>query len=139
LTREAAEALSGYRFPGNVRELENALIRAAALAVDHVITLDCLPPHIVQGAQQASELTGTHDSARDIVADRPTMDELQRRYLRLVLSETGGNRRRAAAVLDLNRRTIQRLIAKYQLAGFTEPEPEADTKSDEGDEINEGL
>jgi DNA-binding NtrC family response regulator len=139
LTREAAEALSLYRFPGNVRELENALIRAAALAADHVITLDCLPPHLVQGAQQAGELSGTYDSARDIVADRPAMDELQRRYLRLVLCETGGNRRRAAAVLGLNRRTIQRLIAKYQLAGLTEPEPEADTKSDDGNEIDEGL
>jgi DNA-binding NtrC family response regulator len=139
LTREAAEALSGYRFPGNVRELENALIRAAALAVDHVITLDCLPPRIAQDAQWAGGMTGTHDTARDIVADRPTMDELQRRYLQFVLSESGGNRRRAAAVLDLNRRTIQRLIAKYQLAGLTEPEPEADTKSDEQDEQDEGL
>jgi DNA-binding NtrC family response regulator len=139
LTKEAMEALCHYQFPGNVRELENALTRAAALAADHVITIDCLPPRIAQDAQWSGGLTGTHDSARDIAADRPTMDELQRRYLQLVLSEVGGNRRRAAAVLDLNRRTIQRLIAKYQLAGLTEPETEADPKSDEGDEIDDGL
>jgi transcriptional regulator with GAF, ATPase, and Fis domain len=52
------------------------------------------------------------------------MDELQRRYLQLVLTESGGNRRRAAKTLGLDRRTIQRLIAKYRLAEFTDPETE---------------
>ncbi|HKX32440.1 MAG TPA: sigma-54 dependent transcriptional regulator [Blastocatellia bacterium] len=129
LTKEAMDALCRYRFPGNVRELENALIRALALATDRVITLDCLPSHIAQGA--ASGSSAPSDSAREIVADRPTMNELQRRYLQLVLTEAGGNRRRAAAVLSLDRRTIQRLIAKYQLAGLTEPETEADLKGDD--------
>jgi DNA-binding NtrC family response regulator len=115
LTREAADALQRYPFPGNVRELENALIRATALATNHLITLDCLPPHIVQSAASS-----TAESLRDIASDRPTLEELQRRYLQLVLTESGGNRRRAAAVLDLNRRTIQRLIQKYQLADLAE-------------------
>jgi DNA-binding NtrC family response regulator len=136
LTKEAADVLSRYRFPGNIRELENALIRAIALATDRVITLDCLPAHIAQEAQTATGFQETYDPARDLVADRPTMNELQRRYLELVLTEAGGNRRRAAAVLSLDRRTIQRLIAKYQLAGLTEPETEAeaDLKGDDLDE-----
>jgi transcriptional regulator with GAF, ATPase, and Fis domain len=50
------------------------------------------------------------------------MDELQRRYLQLILEETGWNRRRAAAVLNLDRRTIQRLIARYKLQGSGDPE-----------------
>jgi DNA-binding NtrC family response regulator len=135
LTKEAAEALRSYRFPGNVRELENALIRAAALAADFVITLDCLPP----GIGQITPHTVSTDAAGEILADRPTMDELQRRYLQLILTETGGNRRRTAALLGLNRRTIQRLIAKYQLAGLTEAETETDPKVDELDEIDEEL
>jgi transcriptional regulator with GAF, ATPase, and Fis domain len=120
LTREAADALRRHQFPGNVRELENALIRAVALAIDNLITLDCLPPHIAQVAS-----SGPAESSRDIVSDRPTMEELQRRYLQLVLSESGGNRRRAAATLGLNRRTIQRLISKYRLAEFSGPETES--------------
>jgi DNA-binding NtrC family response regulator len=99
--------------------LENALIRAVALATDHLITLDCLPQHIVRGGS-----SGSSESSRDITADRPTMDELQRRYLQLVLTESGGNRRTAARTLGLDRRTIQRLIAKYRLAGFTDPDTE---------------
>ncbi len=110
LSKEAAAALQAYAFPGNVRELENALTRAAALATQRLITLDCLPPHIAARGGDAAALGTT-----DLLADRPTMEEAQRRYLQVVLQECGGNRRQAARVLDLDRRTIQRLIARHQL------------------------
>ncbi len=64
-----------------------------------------------------------------LIADRPTMDELQRRYLLLMLEENGWNRRRAAAVLNLDRRTIQRLIARYQFQGAPDPEEDADMEA----------
>jgi transposase len=59
------------------------------------------------------------------------MEELQRRYLQLILEETGWNRRRAASVLDLDRRTIQRLIARYQLHGTVDPEGETEPETEE--------
>ena len=114
LTVDAWAALECYQFPGNVRELENALVRAVALAANNVITLDCLPASITQAVQ--SENKDENAGSNQLVGDRPTMDELQRRYLSLILNEVGGNRRRAATVLGLDRRTIQRLIARYNLA-----------------------
>ena len=120
LTKEAAAALQAYPFPGNVRELENALTRAAALAGQRLITLDCLPPQIAQKHAQSNSSAVTRTT--DLLADRPTMEELQRRYLQFVLLENGGNRRQAARVLGLDRRTIQRLIARYQLAAGGEDE-----------------
>jgi DNA-binding NtrC family response regulator len=121
LTREAMDTLAAHPFPGNVRELENALRRAVALSSGGLITIDCLPPEIVRAARTAS----THASVEHrLIADRPTMDELQRRYLQFILEETGWNRRRAAAVLSLDRRTIQRLIARYKLQGGVDPEGE---------------
>ena len=45
------------------------------------------------------------------------MEELERRYLTLALAKVNGNRRHAATLLGLNRRTIQRLIARHQLNG----------------------
>jgi DNA-binding NtrC family response regulator len=54
------------------------------------------------------------------------MDELQRRYLLLTLEENGWNRRRAATVLNLDRRTIQRLIARYQIQSAPDAEDEAE-------------
>jgi len=123
LTREARAALSSYHFPGNVRELENALRRAVALSSNGLVTADCLPSEITD----ASESPGSPRSAEQrLIADRPGMDELQRRYLQFILDETGGNRRQAAAVLHLDRRTIQRLIARYKLQGAADAESDAE-------------
>jgi DNA-binding NtrC family response regulator len=128
LTAEAAEALSRYSFPGNVRELENALRRATALATNGVITVDCLPPEIA--SVSGTSISSVAEAERRLIADRPGMDELQRRYLQFVLDETGWNRRRAAAILNLDRRTIQRLIARYKLQGASDPEDETVAESE---------
>jgi DNA-binding NtrC family response regulator len=114
LTREVADALRSYPFPGNVRELENALTHAAALASKGQITLDCLPEHIAETARARNE-EATTAPPNDIIADWPTMEELQRRYLQLMLARSGGNRSRAASALGLDRRTVQRMLAKYQI------------------------
>ena len=128
LTREAAEALAAHNFPGNVRELENALRRAVALSSGGLVTIDCLPPEI--GARR-SKAAAAESPEQRLVADRPSMEELQRRYLQLILEETGWNRRRAASVLELDRRTIQRLIARYQLHGAVDPEGETELETEE--------
>jgi transcriptional regulator with GAF, ATPase, and Fis domain len=127
LTSEAMAAMTAHDFPGNVRELENALRRAVALSSGGLITIDCLPPEIAAVRQQTAGAAGVEHR---LVADRPSMEELQRRYLQLVLEETGWNRRRAASVLELDRRTIQRLIARYQLQGAVDPEGEGELESD---------
>ncbi|HEY6346128.1 MAG TPA: sigma-54 dependent transcriptional regulator [Bryobacteraceae bacterium] len=123
LTNEARAALSSYDFPGNVRELENALRRAAALSSNGLITADCLPSEIAD----TGESPGSSRSAEQrLISDRPSMEELQRRYLQFILDETGWNRRQAAAVLHLDRRTIQRLIARYKLQGLADGEGDAE-------------
>jgi DNA-binding NtrC family response regulator len=118
LTNEAMAALNAHDFPGNVRELENALRRAVALSSAGLITIDCLPPEIASTRTKAAAAGPEHR----LLSDRPSMEELQRRYLQLILEETGWNRRRAASVLELDRRTIQRLIARYQLQAKADPE-----------------
>ena len=82
LSQEAADALNAYPFPGNVRELENALTRAVALCSGGLITLDCLPPNI--SAQSRTAVSA--NSSVSLIDDRPTMEELERRYLELVLT-----------------------------------------------------
>jgi DNA-binding NtrC family response regulator len=130
LSNEAVEALNAYPFPGNVRELENALTRASALCSGGLITLDCLPKNISAARPDAFHSTPSADAALSLAVDRPTMEELQRRYLRLVLTEVGGNRRRAASALGLNRRTIQRLIARYDLFALAEREATAEGETE---------
>jgi DNA-binding NtrC family response regulator len=113
LTREALDALRNYHFPGNVRELENALTRAVALATNGPLTLDCLPPHIAETNRKKTP--STDDPLRNLASDWPSLDELQRRYLALALDKNHGNRQRTADLLGITRRTIQRLIARYNL------------------------
>jgi transcriptional regulator with GAF, ATPase, and Fis domain len=124
LTHEAMAALSSYDFPGNVRELENALRRAVALSSNGLVTADCLPSEITDAGQRSGSPGSTAEQR--LIADRPCMDELQRRYLQFILAETGWNRRQAAAVLHLDRRTIQRLIARYKLQGVADPAGDAE-------------
>jgi DNA-binding NtrC family response regulator len=130
LSNEAIDVLNTYPFPGNVRELENAMTRAAALCSGGLITLDCLPSNIsaMIGRSDGSILSA--DATLSLATDRPTMEELQRRYLRLVLTEVGGNRRRAASLLGLNRRTVQRLIARYDLFNLAETDVATDDEPD---------
>ena len=128
LTSEAMAALSAHSFPGNVRELENALRRAVALSSGGLITTDCLPPEIAAARQADADAV---EPARSLIADRPSLEELQRRYLQLILEETGWNRSRAADILGLDRRTIQRLIARYQPQGAVDPDGESELEAEE--------
>jgi DNA-binding NtrC family response regulator len=125
LTREAARRLRSYPYPGNVRELENAVRRAVALCPNDMITVDCLPPEIAAGNVALSGSAAPRNE-QTILGDRPTMDELQRRYLQLILDENQGNKRRAAMALGLDRRTVQRLVTRYKLRAAADGELEED-------------
>jgi DNA-binding NtrC family response regulator len=92
---EAATAwLLQHRWPGNVRELENVVERATTLARGPQITRTDL------GIEFALEASG--------VGLRPTLVELEERYIRRVLEETKGDKVAAARILDISVRTLQR-------------------------------
>ncbi len=114
LSAEAILALNSYTFPGNVRELENALTHAAALSTSGLISPDCLPPHIA-GSFAPQTGSSAEESLLNLASDWPVMEELERRYLKLMLEKVHGNRQHAANLLGLSRRTVQRLIARYNL------------------------
>lgn len=122
LSQEAMESLRGYRFPGNVRELENALKRAAALSANGIITLDCLPPHIAEQSESQTSGVDPETSLHNLASDWPKLEELERRYLQLALEKVHGNRQHAADLLGTARRTVQRLIARYGLGAPEESE-----------------
>lgn len=115
LVGAAWDALCSYPFPGNVRELENAIIRAIALSTGKIITVDCLPTSICEAAKEDDTTFSESETFRKLFAERPSLEELQKRYLVMTLIENGGNRRKTAARLGVDRRTVQRLIARYDL------------------------
>jgi len=100
---EALEILGRYAWPGNVRELENAIERAVAIAKGNVVLPSDLPAEVYGGASA---------TPAGIIDDRPTLAELERRYIALVLAEQGGNKKRAAEKLGIDRRTLYRAIER---------------------------
>lgn len=103
VTPEAMQLLTDHAWPGNIRELEHCIERAVALANGQVLTPDDLAP----------ELKGSVDSA--LFRGAPTLEEVKRRYLAHVLQETGGNISRAASILGVERRSLQRMLRRYGL------------------------
>jgi len=108
LGEEALGLLARYAWPGNVRELENAMEYAVAVCADRLITVDDLPERIVRRAGPAP-LPAARARA-SLIEDRPALAELDRRYIRLILAEAGGNKSRAAELLGIDRRTIYRYL-----------------------------
>jgi transcriptional regulator with PAS, ATPase and Fis domain len=107
ITAAALAALQAYAFPGNVRELQSILQRAALVAADNVIQMTDLPAHVLNGAQGTAE--APHD-ARDL-----SLREMERRTLRAALIAHSGNARQAAKALGIPRSTLYRKIARLEL------------------------
>jgi DNA-binding NtrC family response regulator len=103
ITPEAMRMLTAHSWPGNIRELEHCIERAVALANGQVLTPDDL----------ATELRGGVDET--LFRGAPTLEEVKRRYLAHVLQETGGNISRAATILGVERRSLQRMLRRYGL------------------------
>ena len=105
---DALALLSRYPWPGNVRELENSVEYAVAVCNDNLITINDLPQRIVERAAPPSPPAPQASVA--FIDDRPTLEELERRYIQLILAETDGNKSRAAEILGIDRRTIYRYL-----------------------------
>jgi two-component system NtrC family response regulator len=109
-SREAMDRLVAYRFPGNVRELENVVQRALVLARGAQVTVADLPPEV------RGEGEGVSDAWRD--GERPLPERvaaLEVAALVDALAEAGGNQSRAAERLGLSERMLRYKLRKYGL------------------------
>jgi DNA-binding NtrC family response regulator len=106
LTPEAEKLLRGYPFPGNVRELENALCAAMALAKDGTIGVRELPARF--------EATGR--GATPPPVEPVSLEEMERRHIEIVLRATGRNKALAARKLGIDRATLYRKLLRLGLS-----------------------
>ncbi|MEM9067872.1 MAG: sigma-54 dependent transcriptional regulator [Myxococcota bacterium] len=111
LDRSALEALEAYHWPGNVRELLNVLRRASLFATGDVIDAE-LAQRMIAGSI-FGHAGGT--SARQAVAvgSASRLADVEREHIERVLASTGGNVTKAATVLGIDRRTLQRKLKAY--------------------------
>ena len=100
LSKDVMDAFMEYDWPGNVRQLRNALEEIAILAEGE--TINVLPTFIEKEAIKPS-------------LEGKTMEEIEREAIALALKKTGGNRVKAAKMLGIGTRTLYRKIEKYGL------------------------
>jgi DNA-binding NtrC family response regulator len=114
VTPAALAKLTSYGWPGNVRELENTLTRAVVLAKTDVLDETLLP----LGQAPAPAAADPGSDSDELV----TLRDLERRHIVKVLASTEWNKRRACAILDISRPTLDRKIEEY---GLRSPKDEA--------------
>jgi DNA-binding NtrC family response regulator len=122
-SRDAVKLLEEYSWPGNIRELENAIIRASALC-DQVIRPEDLPERIRNDSQQTNT-AATHAAQPGHLPAQLTAapdDEtllslaaIEERHVARVLAHTGGNKQAAARILGIDRTTLQRMLKRHRL------------------------
>jgi DNA-binding NtrC family response regulator len=114
LDKETMHSLTAYSWPGNVRELENVIERAVTLSQGGVVTTEDLPQRLrLQQSNDTPPLSP--DDLAGLFTGLPNLDEIERRYIIHVLDATGNNRKRTAEVLGINRKTLYRMAARFQI------------------------
>jgi two-component system response regulator HydG len=144
-SRDAVVAMLSYDWPGNIRELENAVVRAVALC-DGAVRPEDLPervrnaaaaathdnsdPHFNETPQEPRQQSAAPSQPSHAEAAKPSapsaeanaheepllsLAELEGRHVARVLASTRGNKQAAARVLGIDRTTLQRMIKRHHL------------------------
>ncbi len=111
LSRDAQEALRSYPWPGNIRELANAVERALILAEGDLLTA----AHFGLDGGRRPRLEGTSGHRSEPAAPEALVD-LERRAILAALERTKGNKTRAAALLGITRSKLHTRVRRYGLA-----------------------
>ncbi|HEX8361599.1 MAG TPA: sigma-54 dependent transcriptional regulator [Longimicrobium sp.] len=110
VAEEVFAALRAHPWPGNVRQLRNAMERAVVMSEGEVLLPQHLPADILH--PPASRPAAAESAEMPLV----TLEEMERRMIRRALAETANNLTMAAERLGIHRNTLRRKIAEYRLA-----------------------
>jgi transcriptional regulator with PAS, ATPase and Fis domain len=106
ISQESMELLCQYGWPGNIRELENVIERAVALANGPEITASHLPEYI---SNLSIETYRRDDS------NLPTLEDQEKNYIKWVLDKCEGNKTQAAKIMGIDRVSLWRKIKRFEL------------------------
>lgn len=113
----ALERLKAYSFPGNVRELSNVIERAVTFCRDQELDVEHLPDRLRNATRKPGPgLENSFTPTALVDEDQlPTLEELEQRYIQYVLDRLDGNKRKAAELLGIGRRTLYRRLEGDQM------------------------
>lgn len=107
---EAEAAMLAFSWPGNVRQLHNAVVHAATMRHSDVIQVDDFPPDTLPSADLPLRAVAAAGDLSDIMADTEAV------VIRKVLAEQGGNVSRTARTLHIARATLYEKLRKYGIS-----------------------
>lgn len=109
VSQETYRDLRRYPWPGNVRELKNVIQRAVLMSQGHELTPDLLPSRIRE--------TPVVDVKSELSPIRVgmTLDAVEKEMITMTLASTGGNKKQAADILGITRRSLYNKLARYGL------------------------
>ena len=127
IARDALEVLTAYAWPGNIRELRNCVERMVVMTRGSLLTVTDIPQEIVDAfatapAPETEEpkpeppASGTVPASQETAPPPPMPLDIRSNELaamKRALEQAGGNRTRAAEILGISRRTLQRRILQY--------------------------
>jgi len=114
------EILKEHHWPGNIRELENMIERAVVMGTNSSLYIEELAKIKIlsQKAKLESVAPSLPISTGDTLSPEQemTLAGMEREYIRLILTKTGGNQKKAARILGINPSTLWRKIRFYNLS-----------------------
>ncbi|MFO0593298.1 MAG: sigma-54 dependent transcriptional regulator [Polyangiaceae bacterium] len=118
ISPDAMSLLKSYDWPGNIRELENALERAVLLTLGSVVTEHDLPARVRNAnkapkSEPCPQSAGLPDGGIDL---RAAVEEFESNLVRQALDRTGWNKNRAAQLLGINRTTLVEMVKRKRLS-----------------------
>lgn len=116
IAAETMELLEKYKWPGNVRQLENVLERGVLLAKGEAIK----PADLPELVEKATSAQGGHSATAPIALEKaePNLESIEKAYIHYILFQTNWQKSKAARILGIDVSTLYRKIEKY---GLTEP------------------
>lgn len=109
ISKEAMSLLLEYPWPGNVRELENAIERAIVMADQDYLMPNDFPRNLREERR---------DMIKKGVKDNKSLEEIKREYIMEIMKKTGGNKRMAAEILQVNPKTLYRFEKKDKVCSI---------------------
>lgn len=115
VSEEVMEIFRSYSWPGNIRELENLLVRAAVIAKGQVLVKSDFPD-LLEAAGQSRPAGQDADAFRDETGRVLTLDEVEELHIRRVLKDTKKNKGEICEMLGISRPTFERKLEKYNIS-----------------------
>jgi two-component system NtrC family response regulator len=109
ISAEALDLLENYRWPGNIRELENAIERAVILCAEEILTTQYLPNEML------GEINPIPNTLIDFPAEGLSLEDIEKDLILKALEKSGGNQSKAARLLKITRSALIYRMEKYRL------------------------